>query len=262
VGEDRPVTLPALRRRLVLAALPMAGGAGLVVYILAGIALPLAIAVLALAGGCVWWVLLSKAAPSTRDALRRRAAVGVVAGLAGTLCYDLARYGTVSLFSLSFKPFHVFHLFGEAFIGGRHPGWLLFAVGLAYHISNGTFFGLAYTLVFARPAWWTGTLWGVALEACMATLYPSWLRIQQLREFLEVSAVGHVGYGTVLGLVAAAGVRRLAAGGAGPGAGSGPGGAGQGGAGQGGAGQGGAGQGGAGRGGAGRGGGDRAAAVT
>jgi hypothetical protein len=43
----------------------------------------------------------------------------------------------------------------------------------------------------------------------MATLYPAWLRIQMLGEFLEVSALGHVVYGSVLGLVAGAGVRRL-----------------------------------------------------
>jgi hypothetical protein len=44
----------------------------------------------------------------------------------------------------------------------------------------------------------------------MATLYPSWLRIQQFGEFLQVSALGHVVYGSVLGLVAAAGVARFA----------------------------------------------------
>jgi hypothetical protein len=63
--------------------------------------------------------------------------------------------------------------------------------------------------VFRRPSWWTGALWGIALELCMATLYPSWLRIQMLSEFLEVSAVGHVVYGSVLGLVAARGVAAL-----------------------------------------------------
>jgi len=77
---------------------------------------------------------------------------------------------------------------------------------MAYHVCNGTFFGVAYTLVFRRPTWWTGALWGIGLELCMATLYPSWLRIVMLREFLEVSAIGHVVYGSVLGLVAAKGV--------------------------------------------------------
>ena len=35
----------------------------------------------------------------------------------------------------------------------------------------------------------------------MALLYPHWLRIVQLREFLAVSAIGHLVYGAVLGIV-------------------------------------------------------------
>jgi hypothetical protein len=205
------VRYPALRRRVLLVGLPMAGGAGLVVHILAGISLPLAIGVLALGGAALWAWVVSRLPAASRTALRRRAGIGVVAGLAGTVAYDLARYGTVALFSMSFQPFHVLYLFGVAFIGAGHAEPVTYAVGLAYHVANGTFFGLAYTLVFRRPTWWTGALWGIALEVCMATLYPSWLRIQMLREFLEVSALGHVVYGSVLGLVAARGVARLAA---------------------------------------------------
>jgi hypothetical protein len=208
MAVDR-ASLPALRRRLLLIGLPFAGGAGLVVHILADISLPLAIAVLALLGGVVWMVLLSAMDTRVRQTLRRRALVGVVGGLIGTVAYDLARYGVVSLFSMSFKPFHVFSIFGELFVGPGRNAALTFAVGLAYHVSNGTFFGLAYTLVFRRPNWWTGALWGIALELSMATLYPSWLRIVMLREFLEVSAIGHVVYGATLGLVAAKGVSLL-----------------------------------------------------
>jgi len=202
-------SLPALRRRVLLIGLPMAGGAGLVMHLLAGISLLLAIAFLAALGLAVWVWVLSRLRPDARAALWQRARIGVVAGLVGTAAYDLARYGTVALFSMSFQPFHVLNLFGEAFLGPGHSASATFAVGLVYHVSNGTFFGLAYTLVFRRPSWWTGALWGIALELCMATLYTSWLRIQMLREFLEVSAIGHVVYGSVLGLVAAKGVARM-----------------------------------------------------
>jgi hypothetical protein len=153
-------------------------------------------------GALVWGYVLHRLPRPARQALARRARVGVVAGLIGTVAYDLARYGTVALFHLSFAPFHVFSLFGELFLGSGHDPALTFAVGFAYHVSNGTFFGLAYTLVFRRPSWWTGALWGIGLELCMATLYPAWLRIQMLGEFLEVSAIGHVVYGSVLGMVA------------------------------------------------------------
>ena len=80
-------------------------------------------------------------------------------------------------------------------------------MGAGYHLSNGTFFGLAYTLVFKRPWWWTGALWGVGLELVMATLYPNLLRLQMLGEFLQVSAIGHLVYGSTLGALAARGVR-------------------------------------------------------
>ena len=101
-------------------------------------------------------------------------------------------------------------IFGELFIGTGHSEAATFAAGFLYHLSNGTFFGLAYTLVFRRPQWWTGALWGIGLELSMVTLYPRWLAVQQMNEFLEVSALGHVVYGATLGLVAAAGVRRAA----------------------------------------------------
>jgi hypothetical protein len=185
----------------------MAGGAGLVLHILADVSLPLAILALAAIGALVWGYVLSRLPRATRHALARRARVGLVAGLVGTVAYDLARYGTVALLHLSFRPFHVFRLFGELFLGTGHDPALTYAVGFAYHLGNGTFFGLAYTLVFRRPSWWTGALWGIGLELCMAALYPAWLRIQMLGEFLEVSAIGHVVYGSVLGLVAGSALR-------------------------------------------------------
>src|SRR4051812_38886299 len=197
-----------LRMRLLLIGLPMAGGVGLVVHILVGWSLPLAISVLVLGGFALWAWAWPRLPAHARSHLRLCLAAGTAAGLAGTLAYDLARYGTVALFSLSFEPFHVFTLFGTAFLGSSHPQWLLFTVGAVYHVCNGTFFGVAYTIVVRRRGWWTGMLWGAAPEGAMALPYPSWLRIQMLREFLEVRALGHLVYGAVLGTVAAARVRR------------------------------------------------------
>lgn len=205
---DTPLTVPQLRLRVLLIGLPFAGGAALVLHILADISLPLGILGLALLGGGVAAFVLSRMPAAQRRAMYQRARIGAVAGLVGTVAYDLARYGTVALFDMSFRPFHVMNVFGELFLGSGHSDAATFAAGFLYHVSNGTFFGLAYTLVFRRPQWWTGALWGIGLELCMATLYPRWLAIQQLNEFLEVSALGHVVYGATLGLVAAAGVRR------------------------------------------------------
>ncbi|MFI2473899.1 hypothetical protein [Nocardia xishanensis] len=198
--------LPVMRLRLLLLGLPFASGAGLVVHILADAHLPLGIAGLAAVGAIVWLLVLTRLRSRSRALLYQRVRVGAGAGISGTVAYDLARYGIVSLFSMSFEPFHVFGVFGELLIGHGHSPGMLFAVGLLYHLSNGTFFGIAYTLVICRPAWWSGALWGVGLELCMAWLYPSWLRIEMLAEFLQVSAIGHVVYGTVLGTVARWGI--------------------------------------------------------
>jgi hypothetical protein len=197
------------RRHLVLlAGLPLASGSGLVVYLLAGLSLPVAVATLAVIGLAIWVVLLPRLRPGLRLDVRRRVAVGAAAGLIGTFAYDGARYGTVALFQLSFRPFHVFELFGRLFLGQDAGHGAALAVGTLYHLTNGTCFGIAYLLVFRRPRPLTGMAWGAALELCMATLYPSWLRIQQLGEFLQVSAIGHLVYGAVLGAV---GARLLAA---------------------------------------------------
>lgn len=204
-----PQVRPRLRLRLLLIGVPMASGAGLVVHILAGFSLPLAVGVLAVGGLAVWIGIWTRLSAQSRLYIRTCVVAGAVGGLSGTVAYDLARYGTVAVFSMSFSPFHVFSLFGEAFLGAGHSATLLFGVGFAYHVCNGTFFGVAYALLFRRYTWWTGALWGMALEAAMASLYPSWLRIQMLREFLEVSVVGHLVYGAVLGTVASVAAGRL-----------------------------------------------------
>jgi hypothetical protein len=190
------------RFRWLLLGLPLATGAGLVVHILAGIDMRLAVGALLLGGLAIWVVLVTKLPPALRLRLRRRAAVGAISGIIATLAYDSARYGTVALFDFSFKPFHVFEVFGHLFLGDQASAQAAFLVGAGYHLTNGTCFGLAYALAIRRPGPVTGMIWGVVLELCMATLYPSWLRIQQLGEFLQVSATGHLVYGAVLGLLA------------------------------------------------------------
>lgn len=195
-------TGPAGRWRLLLVALPLASGAGLAVHILAGIDLRLAVAALVLAGLGIWLLLLPRMPAQRRAELGRRAWIGAVAGLLATFAYDLARYGTVAVLEFSFQPFHVFSVFGHLFLGPAASAPAAFAAGAAYHLVNGTSFGIAYLLVRRRPGPLTGMAWGVALELAMATLYPSWLRIQQFGEFLQVSAIGHLVYGATLGLLA------------------------------------------------------------
>jgi hypothetical protein len=180
-----------------------------VIYVLAGVSLPLAAAGVALIGAAAWAAAMSRISPLARHELRTRALAGARAGLLATLAYDAARYGVVALFTLSFKPFHVLPIFGRLFVGADAAPELAIPVGVAYHLANGVGFGIAYALLVRRAGVWTGMAWGVGLELCMALLYPSWLRIVALREFLAVSATGHLVYGAVLGAtVARAAARR------------------------------------------------------
>jgi hypothetical protein len=117
------------------------------------------------------------------------------------MAYDASRWGVVSLLTLSFRPFHVLPIFGRLFVGADSPPGIALAAGIAYHAANGIGFAVAYTLVVRRGSLLSGVVWGICLELCMALLYPSWLRIMALREFLAVSALGHVVYGAVLGTV-------------------------------------------------------------
>jgi hypothetical protein len=198
---DRPgAGLPPFRWRVVLPALPFAGGAGLVIYVLAGVSLPFAAAAVALLGGATWLAVMTAASEEQRHAVAARVKVGLRAGIVATASYDLARYGIVALFTLSFEPFHVWPIFGRLFVGQDASAGVALAAGIGYHAANGIGFAIGYALLFRRPGPLTGVAWGVGLELCMAFLYPSWLRIAALQEFLAVSALGHVVYGGVLGL--------------------------------------------------------------
>ena len=53
-----------------------------------------------------------------------------------------------------------------------------------------------------------GVAFALGLEACMVLLYPQWLRLQAVDEFLQVSIFGHVVYGVVLGFAARGEIRR------------------------------------------------------
>jgi hypothetical protein len=63
-------------------------------------------------------------------------------------------------------------------------------------------FAVAYTILFGTVGWWAGILWALGLEALMLSVYPGWLNPQPFGEFVSVSMLGHVAYGTVVGSLA------------------------------------------------------------
>jgi hypothetical protein len=126
----------------------------------------------------------------------------MVAGLAATAAYDASRLLLVYLGRLPLSPFETFGIFGQLIAGDGRPGWLTYGVGTAYHILNGTAFGICYCFLLGGRNWKCGVAWGLGLEAGMLALYPGWLQLDAvLVEFTTMSFVGHLFYGGVLGLV-------------------------------------------------------------
>jgi hypothetical protein len=194
--------------RVWLCAVPAAGPLGLAIYVLAGVSLPwAALGVGAL--GTVGWLFVYLIGGGASRALAQRVRQGAVAGVIATVAYDAARYGLVSVAQMTFRPFHVFELFGRLFVGDGAPRSTAYAVGALYHLTNGTGLGIAFRLLSRTATVANGILWAFALEFCMALLYPRWLRIQALGEFLTVSVVGHAVYGVVLALLCQRSMRGL-----------------------------------------------------
>ena len=188
-------------RRLLwlLAALPLASGAALVVHILShislGLALLVASVIVVVIGGFAWTRLTATA----RDTVEQRIQVGLVAGFLATLAYDSSRWIIVTLFHDTFWPFDVFPIFGYAIAGSSIPHNVATIIGILYHYTNGVLFAIAYTILFAPRGWWAGILWALGLEALMLAIYPGWLHPRTFSEFVSVSMLGHIAYGSVLG---------------------------------------------------------------
>ncbi|MFN8041605.1 MAG: hypothetical protein U0Q07_20480 [Acidimicrobiales bacterium] len=188
-------------RQRALAVIGCATGAAVAAHAAWGVSLPLAVAVTIAGAAAVAAVLVPRLPAGLRSEAARRARVGAAAGLVATVSYDVARFGTVSVFRMSFQPFHVFELFGRPFVGEGAPVAAAFAAGALVHLCNGVGFGVAYVLFVRRPRILSGLAWAYVLEAFMVTLYPSWLQLQALGEFTQVSFLGHSVYGIVLALV-------------------------------------------------------------
>ena len=198
----------SLRRRLwLLAALPLASGAALIVHVLSNISLGLALLgaciIVVFIGGLVWRGL----SPAVRATVGQRVKIGLVAGLLATLAYDGSRWVIVTLFHFTFWPFDIFPIFGYAIAGAGIPHGIATVIGILYHYTNGLMFAVAYSILFAPRGWWAGILWALVLEALMLTIYPGWLHPQAFNEFVSISMLGHVAYGSILGSLSRLGLK-------------------------------------------------------
>jgi hypothetical protein len=180
----------------------LASGIALIVSVLTGLPLWLTLGLLgttAILLVSLRWLQSDEAA---RQCLWAQLLSGMVAGLAATAAYDASRFLLVYLGRLPLSPFETFGIFGQLIAGDGRPGWLTYGVGTAYHILNGTAFGIGYCFLLGGRNWKWGVAWGLGLEAGMLALYPGWLQLDAvLVEFTTMSFVGHLFYGAVLGLV-------------------------------------------------------------
>ena len=188
------------RTWLLLAALPLASGAALIVHVLTTISLGAALlgaGIIVLGVGTLTWRHLPATA---RHEIAQRAKVGLMAGFLATIAYDVSRWLIVTVFHDTFAPFQVFPIFGYAIAGTSLNPAVATIIGTIYHYANGVLFAVAYAILLAPRGWWTGILWALGLEALMLTIYPGWLNPTPFQEFVSVSMLGHVAYGTVLGV--------------------------------------------------------------
>lgn len=195
-----PARLP-LRTAVPLALVGLITGAGLVVYFITGVSLPLGILTVAVLFITASLSLLQRLGAALRASFLHRVRVGIIAGVAATAAYDATRWTLVGLFSLSVNPFEAVPLFGELLVGSASSG-VHWAAGIAYHAANGVGFAVAFTIVAGERGPLAGVVWALLLESAMLTFYPGWLDVRAIHEFVSVSALGHVAYGLCLGFVA------------------------------------------------------------
>lgn len=179
----------------------MATGAALVVHIVTDVPLWLTAASAVAAAGCVL-LLAVRRHPQGRAAGRRVLVTGLVAAGAALVAYDATRYAVFTAFGYETGPFKAFVHFGAGLVGESASETTHWVAGTAFHVINALTFGIAYTIVAGRRGVLAGVAFGLGLEAAMIAFYPAWLQIPNLQEFLQMSIVGHVAYGGVLGVVA------------------------------------------------------------
>ncbi len=126
--------------------------------------------------------------------------LGTVAGMIGTLGYDVFRMPFV--FGGGFLLLSPVETYG-VLASGAHTssGWTDF-VGWAYHLSNGIGFGIAYAAVAQRRNWRWGVLFAMLLETgTVLTPFASTFQLQGKYFIIAIAYAAHVPFGIALGKV-------------------------------------------------------------
>lgn len=190
------------RSHLFFAALFLSTGLALLVYIISGVSLLAAAILVGLIAAIIGKIAWQRSTTSDHVYLGRSLRAGIVAGILATLAYDLSRFLLIRITGIMFWPFDIFNIFGRALIGSGGPSELITVVGVVYHLANGVGFAIAFTIAFGRRGVLAGIVWALILELLMVSVYPGWLGLKALDEFVQVSVFGHLVYGSVLGFTA------------------------------------------------------------
>lgn len=195
------VLSPRARDRLsgAAGAAALFSGAALVTHIVSRVSLRLALAVAGVIVTLSATVVWRGASSAARQHLRRRAATGAMSGLIATGMYDATKTTLSWLDPSPYNPFEAIRAFGRLLAGPGAARYTIYATGCAFHLLNGTLFGVAFAFLFGRRGTLAGVLWGLFLEIFQLMLFPGWLDIRFYREFVQISALSHVVYGAVLG---------------------------------------------------------------
>lgn len=215
--EDDGISF-AGRLRPLLAFGGVFSGVALLLNILGGVSLGLALLVMTTLLVVVFGVVLVVSSAESRGWMLGTIAVGIGVGLSATIVYDVSKTILSQLDPSPFDPFHAIGVFGALLIGSGADPALITATGTAFHLLNGTSFGVAYLFLFAqdgaitlRRALLSGIVWGLFLETFQLTLYPGWLDIRLYQEFVTISALSHIIYGATLGLLGRWALQRISA---------------------------------------------------
>jgi hypothetical protein len=142
----------------------------------------------------VWvWSLRTK-----RDFLSTALTLGVLGGLFGSLCYDLARVPFQLLMGMRvFMPISAFGVWlAEAPISSRWSEVL----GWAYHYSNGISFGIMYALFMRGRHWGWAIVWAFLLETiAVVSPFAEIFGLSGNYHALAVAYWGHVAFGLTFG---------------------------------------------------------------
>jgi hypothetical protein len=130
------------------------------------------------------------------EEFRRRLRVGAVAGVIGTLAYDVVRIPFALAGRRLFAPIDSYGMF---LVDDQLSSSWSDTVGWLFHLSNGVTFGTAYALVMARRHWAWGVLWGLILEtAIVVTPFRERYNLQDWTA-IGIAYAAHIPYGFAVG---------------------------------------------------------------